>query len=546
MGRQLTNPPAVTVQGTVNTLQSQSGRIPQAPSILTPATGTNLTDFLPTFTSSTFFVYNNDTHVGSNWQIATDAAFTNVVIDHATKSNLTSWQPASPQIIPRVVGTYFVRVRYISIGNEISPWSLPISFNVTRTLLVTTTFNGSSAYNVRIQYSGTAHSSDPSSFNVLISANSDMSSPLVNTNVAATSRVANLAVNYTTLPGFMTGTQYFVRITPVAGNAAVVTPEVQPMVSPASPASAPPAPALTAATSTVNQSQNVAVATGTPPTAEWQFSTTQTFDAVAFSTVQTSFAASNLPGLTARSQPYWARFVLVVGSDRPIVGGVSRVIARDVFSAAGAFSGSIPASYAGAITVTAIGGGGGGGGSAYGAAGGGGGGFATQQGYTVTASQSFSGSVGAAGGGGYWTGEGSSGGGTTFTLSGNAQISVAGGNGGLSNQAGGTGGTGGTNGASFGTQNGRGGGNFGVFGLGGQNGGFNTTGPGGQGGFGWGAGGGGALRDSSSGSSGNWPGGGGGGLAFDSSVKAGDGAYGNVESGGNGLRGAVVIEYVQW
>lgn len=545
MGRQISNPQAVTVQGTINTLQSQSGRQPGTPTITSPANGTNITSFSPTFSSSAFFVYNGtDTHAGSNWQIATDQSFSNIVFDLATRSALISWTPSSTEI-PRTVGTYFVRVRYISNANEISVWSQPIAFNVTREITITPTFNGSTQYNIRLQYAGTAASSDPTSFNVRISANSNMSSSLVNTNVSASNRIADLAVNYTALPGLTTGTPYFIEVTPVAGTAAVVTPFVQQLASPIVTASIAP-PAYVLASNSVQQHTTAAVTSGTAPAGEWQYSTSSAFTTTTFTSSASSFANTSLPGIENRTQAYWVRYVLIVGGDRPVLLAPARLSARSSVTSAGAYSSSVPASYSGAITVIAIGGGGGGGGSGFGAAGGGGSGFAVQHGYTVTGGQTFSGTVGTGGSAGSWTSDGGVGGQTTFTLSGQATLTSNGGNGGRANTNGGQGGTGGANGASFGTSGGRGGGGTGLYGLGGLNGGPNTTGPGGQGGFGWGAGGGGAVRDNASGSSGNFPGGGGGGLAFDQSIQAANGQWGNVTDGGAGLRGAVFIQFVEW
>lgn len=545
MGRQISNPQAVTVQGTINTLQSQSGRQPGTPTITSPANGTNITSFSPTFSSSAFFVYNGtDAHAGSNWQIATDQSFSNIVFDLATRSALISWTPSSTDI-PRTVGTYFVRVRYISNANEISGWSQPIAFNVTRETTITPTFNGSTQYNIRLQYTGTV-ASEPTSFNVRISANSNMSSPLVNTSVSASNRIANLAVNYTTLPGLTTGTPYFIEVTPVAGTAAVVTPFVQQLASPIVTASIAAPPTYVLASNSVQQHTTVTVTSGTAPAGEWEYSTSSAFTTTTFTSSASSFADTSLPGLANRTQAYWARYVLIVGGDRPVVSAPARLSASSLFTSEGAYSGSIPASYSGAITVIAIGGGGGGGGSAYGAAGGGGSGFAVQQGYTVTGGQTFSGTVGAGGNAGFWVDNGGAGGQTTFTLSGQATLTLNGGNGGRAHTNGGQGGTGGANGASFGTSGGRGGGGTGLYGLGGLNGGPNTTGPGGQGGFGWGAGGGGAVRNSAAGSSGDFPGGGGGGLVLDQSIQAGNGQWENVVSGGAGLRGAVFIQFVEW
>jgi hypothetical protein len=97
------------------------------PSITSPTTGAIDIGEFPSFTSSAFGVTPSgvDTHVSSDWQIATDSNFTNIVDSSiGDTSNRTSYTATTGLTIST---TYYVRVRYN--GNTLtSEYSNAISF----------------------------------------------------------------------------------------------------------------------------------------------------------------------------------------------------------------------------------------------------------------------------------------------------------------------------------------------------------------------------------------------------------------------------------
>ncbi|MBW2187780.1 MAG: hypothetical protein JRG71_15780, partial [Deltaproteobacteria bacterium] len=97
-----------------------------APEILSPlaaATGVSVT---PTLTASAFVVYPNaaDTHVSTDWQVATDIGFTNVVFTSlADAANLVSIAASGLTIVTQ----YYARARYNGSTLQ-SDWSAVVSF----------------------------------------------------------------------------------------------------------------------------------------------------------------------------------------------------------------------------------------------------------------------------------------------------------------------------------------------------------------------------------------------------------------------------------
>lgn len=84
------------------------------------------------FESSAFSVTpsSDDDHESSDWQIATDAAFANVVSESlADETNLTSWPPPLADLTPG--NDYFVRVRHNGRLTGASSWSDGVEFTAT-------------------------------------------------------------------------------------------------------------------------------------------------------------------------------------------------------------------------------------------------------------------------------------------------------------------------------------------------------------------------------------------------------------------------------
>ncbi len=590
MGRQIGGSPAlISVQGTVTTLTSQAGRQPQQPAITSPSDNSTLSNFTPTLSSSAFFVYNSDTHAGSNWQIATDSSFTNILKDLASTSSKTSWVVNSDYTIPRVAQTLYVRVRYVSSASEVSPWSNGSRLVIAQTLSAVATFNGTTNYNLAVTYGGTGSAT---SFNVLIANNPDMTSPVVSSSVSASSNVGNLAVAYTTLPGFAEGTTtYYVRITPVGADA-ITAPQTLTLANPLSTVTG--VTATTAsydlATSIETTVPSVSLTSGTAPGTRYQFATSSAFTTITYESDPSAvsiFLASNLPGISTRTSQYYFRPVLAVGSARIPISGFTPLYVSAVKklvpanpAAGNTFTGTytIPASYSGPILVIAVGGGGGGAGTSYDAGSGGAGGQLVTTNYTVSGGESVSYTLGA---GGYnlgWaaTPGASNRGGTTTVAVGalgttTAVGGLAGTNNGYSSTSfnyptftdanGATGFYGGGNGATNPpTYGGCAGNNSGAtpnlyygqytaqpssyYSFGGRNAVDATSG--GIGGFGYGAGGGGSKRDQSAGGGASTSAGGGGNGIYFGGKLSGNGQYTNVGDGGNGVGGAVAIMFTAW
>lgn len=96
------------------------------PSITSPAAGATGVLDTPTVTSSAFaWVGVSDTHLNSDWQLATDAAFTNVVQSSmASTTNRTSWTLGALAVST----TYHLRVRHRGTNNGVSAYSPTVSF----------------------------------------------------------------------------------------------------------------------------------------------------------------------------------------------------------------------------------------------------------------------------------------------------------------------------------------------------------------------------------------------------------------------------------
>ena len=95
-------------------------------SITSPTSGATGQGGTVTVTSSAFAVNGaSDTHAASDWQIATDAAFTNIVASvTASATNLTSWTASGLTANT----TYYVRCRHKGTALGYGAWSATVSF----------------------------------------------------------------------------------------------------------------------------------------------------------------------------------------------------------------------------------------------------------------------------------------------------------------------------------------------------------------------------------------------------------------------------------
>lgn len=100
------------------------------PTITAPAQAATSVSFEPTLTSSAFQVYpaGYDNHAKTRWQIATDAAFTNLVLDKETAANLKSLPLSEVPLRLAPSTRYYMRARYIGTTLT-SDWSTTVFFN---------------------------------------------------------------------------------------------------------------------------------------------------------------------------------------------------------------------------------------------------------------------------------------------------------------------------------------------------------------------------------------------------------------------------------
>ena len=99
---------------------------PNKPNVISPLNGATGLVVALTFSSNAFSITGyTDTHSASDWQLATDAAFNNIVVDTVNDGVAkTSWSVTG--LINNTI--YYVRVRHIGTSFGYSEWSNTISF----------------------------------------------------------------------------------------------------------------------------------------------------------------------------------------------------------------------------------------------------------------------------------------------------------------------------------------------------------------------------------------------------------------------------------
>lgn len=122
-----TGPASLTINDKTYAI-TVTGAFVNKPSLTAPTQGAALTTLSPVLQGSAFSAVGPaDTHVATDWQVATDAAFTaldvNVVADAVNK---TSYQAT----LSTNNTTYYARVRYKGQSDGYSAWSDTISFSV--------------------------------------------------------------------------------------------------------------------------------------------------------------------------------------------------------------------------------------------------------------------------------------------------------------------------------------------------------------------------------------------------------------------------------
>ena len=101
------------------------------PTNSTPSNGATNQSGSVTLTASAFaWLGVSDTHASSDWQVATDSGFTNIVASSTTDTtNKTSWTVTGLVVSQ----TYYWRVRYTGAANGTSSWSTAFTFTTSAT-----------------------------------------------------------------------------------------------------------------------------------------------------------------------------------------------------------------------------------------------------------------------------------------------------------------------------------------------------------------------------------------------------------------------------
>lgn len=196
----------------INTKQSYSNS-PNTPSITSPTNNATDIDAQGQLTSSAFAVGSGvDTHASTDWEIATDAAFTNIIKSSITDGvNKTSWTPGN---LP-VNTTLYARIRYTGVYTGVSDWSAVISFSTKQTYVatpsVTSPANGATNQNNSVNITSSAFSS---TYTGDAHQNSDweLATDAGFTNIVASA--ANDTVNKTnwTVNNLLENTTYYARV----------------------------------------------------------------------------------------------------------------------------------------------------------------------------------------------------------------------------------------------------------------------------------------------------------------------------------------------
>jgi hypothetical protein len=184
-----------------------------APVIASPASAATGVALRPAVQASLFSSTGSDTHHSSDWQIATDSAFSNVVQSSLTdQTNKTTW---TPSVDLAGAAQFFVRVRYRGATGVLSSYSTAVSFTtqsiavpVVNTPTITSPSSGASGVKGPFTTSafGTMNGSDThGSTDWLIAADSAFSSILARSDADAQNKLS------WTPSGLTSGTSYYVR-----------------------------------------------------------------------------------------------------------------------------------------------------------------------------------------------------------------------------------------------------------------------------------------------------------------------------------------------
>jgi hypothetical protein len=116
--------------------------VPVTPNITSPSNNAVDVSLTPTVVASAFAVLaDNSSHASSDWQLASDVNFTNIVRNSAGDTvNKTSWSLAALPINT----SYFARVRYRSSNGKVSAWGNTVRFTTLNAYVLNTVVSSDS------------------------------------------------------------------------------------------------------------------------------------------------------------------------------------------------------------------------------------------------------------------------------------------------------------------------------------------------------------------------------------------------------------------
>lgn len=201
-----------TVNGRVFSFVIQSPT-PQTPTITSPTANAVVQTTSYIFTSSAFVqIGDSSTHLNSDWQIATDAGFTNVVFSTTADAvNKVSWT------VPGLSNnaSYFVRVRHRATNNNASAYSPTIAFSISSPIPVTPTItspaDGSANMVTNPSFSSSAFVALPDS-STHISSDWQIATDAGFTNVVFSATDSTTYKTSYNVSGLSVNTQYFARV----------------------------------------------------------------------------------------------------------------------------------------------------------------------------------------------------------------------------------------------------------------------------------------------------------------------------------------------
>lgn len=192
-----------------NTVKITTSNYIAQPTITYPGVGESVYETTVTLQSDAFMALPaTQTHTSSDWQLATDAAFTNIVQSvNADTANKTSWTVSGLTYGE----SYFARVRYRS-NAVVSAWSDVTNVNVSNDITPAITSPANNAIDTPTSLTITANNPFSSNPSVHISSDWEIATDVDFTNVVL-SNIQTVANKYQTqFDGLSVGVNYYTRV----------------------------------------------------------------------------------------------------------------------------------------------------------------------------------------------------------------------------------------------------------------------------------------------------------------------------------------------